>query len=131
MSTEFEILFNRLREILKKHDGKLKVIADTPVYYCLAGKVGPAALKAWGGKMKKPVMPAGWVQIGKAYVSYHLMGMYGNTVLHNSLSKELKTRMQGKTCFNFKKIDEPLLKELEQLTAKSIEDFKKAGFMVE
>jgi hypothetical protein len=38
--------------------------------------------------------------------------------------------MQGKTCFNFKKIDEILFKELEQLTVKAVDDFKKLGYVV-
>jgi hypothetical protein len=37
--------------------------------------------------------------------------------------------MQGKTCFNFKKNHDVLFRELEQLTARSIEDFRKAGFI--
>lgn len=94
-----------------------------------AGAVGPATLQAWGGEMKKPVMPVAWVEIGKAYVSFHLMGMYGNTTLYNSMSKELKSRMQGKTCFNFKNIDEKLFRELEQLTSQSIASFRKTGFV--
>jgi hypothetical protein len=47
------------------------------------------------------------------------------------MSKELKARMQGKTCFNFKTIDEALFQELEQLTVASFTDFKKAGFISE
>src|SRR5207247_5911869 len=46
-------------------------------------------------------------------------------------SKELKARMQGKTCFNFKSCkscDEALFKELAQLTAQGIAGFRKAGF---
>ncbi len=97
--------------------------------YGLQAKIGPATLKAWGGKMKSPVMPVAWVQVGKAYVSYHLMGIYMNPILQKTISKELKTRMQGKTCFNFKKIDETLFKELDQLTGQSITSFRKAGFI--
>jgi hypothetical protein len=64
-------------------------------------------------------------------VSYHLMGVYGNSKLFAGVSKKLKARMQGKTCFNFKTIDEPLFEELEQLTAKAMTGFRKAGFINE
>ena len=81
--------------------------------------------------MKKPIIPVAWVQVGKAYVSYHLMGVYGNTRLRDAMSKELKARMQGKTCFNFKTVDEQLFKELDQLTAQAIAAFRKAGYVSE
>jgi hypothetical protein len=127
---ESEIVFNKLKAILQKHAGNFSVKPDTNSSYGLQGKPGPSTLKAWGGKMKKPVMPVAWIEIGKSYVSYHVMGLYSNTALQNKMSKELKSRMQGKTCFNFKKIDETLFKELEQLTALGIADFKKAGYVV-
>ena len=74
-------------------------------------------------------MPVASVRIGKAYVSFHLMGLSGNAKLLAGMSKELKTRMQGKTCFNFKVLDEAVLSELDQLTARSVAAFKKAGFV--
>ena len=76
-------------------------------------------------------MPVAWVQISKAYVSYHLMPIYGAPNLCASLSKELKARMQGKSCFNFKMQDEALFKELAQLTAHGITAFRKAGFIAD
>src|SRR6476620_8700273 len=112
VSPEFKVVFDRLKAILKKHVGDFTVRPDKESSYGLQGKPGPATLKAWGGKLKKPVMPVAWVETGKAYVSFHIMGLYTNTVLQNSLSKELKTRMQGKTCFNFKTINEILFREL-------------------
>jgi hypothetical protein len=107
----------------------LSVKDDAPDHYSLEASAGPAALQAWGGKMKRPMLPVAWVQIGKAYVSYHLMGFDGNAKLRDSMSKGLKARMQGKTCFNFKSKDEALFKELEQLTAQSIAGFRKAGYI--
>jgi hypothetical protein len=77
------------------------------------------------------VIPVAWVQVGKAYVSYHLMGVYGNTRLRDGMSKELKARMQGKTCFNFKVVDEKLFKELDHVTAEAIAGFRKAGYISE
>ncbi len=130
ISPEFEQVFDRLRTILQNQPGNYTVKPQTNESYGLQGKPGPATLKIWGGKLRKPVMPVAWVEIGKAYVSYHVMGLYTNTALLNDMSKELKIRMQGKTCFNFKKIDEKLFNELEQLTARAIDDFEKLGYVV-
>jgi hypothetical protein len=57
------------------------------------------------------------------------MGVYGNAALSDGMSGELKSRMQGKTCFNFKSDDDRLFRELDQLTERAIASFKKAGFI--
>lgn len=129
-SSEFENVFERLKRILQKHAENYNVRPDTNISYGLQGKPGPATLKVWGGKMKKPVMPVVWIEIGKSYVSYHIMGLYTNTALQNSMSKKLKARMQGKTCFNFRSINEELFNELELITVKANDAFKKMGFVV-
>ncbi len=128
-SQDFNSIFVRLRAILQNHAGTLAVADDSDSRYCLEGSPGPATLAAWGGKLRKPNIPVAWVQIGKAYVSYHLMPLYGNSKLHDRMSKELKARMQGKTCLNFKRRDEELFKELEQLTAAGLTAFRRAGYI--
>jgi len=131
MNSEFECIFVRLRGILEKHPDALTGKADDPRQYSLTGTAGPTAVRAWGGLVKKPIIPVAWVQVGKAYVSYHLMGLYDNTRLRDGMSNELKARMQGKTCFNFKVVDEKLFKELDHLTAQAITGFRKAGYISE
>ena len=68
------------------------------------------------------------VQIKKNYVSYHLMPVCAPEIL-KKVSPALKKRMQGKTCFNFKKPDKVLFEELERLTPLAIACFRKAGFV--
>ena len=131
MNPGFESIFARLRRILREHAGELFVKEDTANCYGLHASAGPAAVRAWRGEMRKPMLPVAWVEIGKAYVSYHLMGIYGNTKLLDGMSKKLAARMQGKTCFNFKSHDEALFKELATLTARAIVAFKTAGFISE
>ena len=120
MNPEFEFVFARLREILRKHSSRLSVTEDTPTRYCLEGGTHPAN--------KKP-MPIAWVQIGKGYVSFHHMGVYAFPKLQDGLSDQLKARMQGKSCFNFKAVDESLFRELEQLTSDGFTQFRMAGYL--
>jgi hypothetical protein len=40
--------------------------------------------------------------------------------LLKNISPELRRRMQGKSCFNFTRVDEPLLRELADLTDRGI-----------
>jgi len=49
--------------------------------------------------------------------------------LLKDISPELKKRMQGKSCFNFKSIDKYLLKELNELTKKGFEYYKMEGML--
>ena len=58
----------------------------------------------------------GAVQTKKSYVSYHLMPVYENPSLLDSISDALRRKMQGKSCFNFTSHDPVLFKELEGLT---------------
>ena len=79
-------------------------------------------------KNKKPLF-FGAVQVKKSYVSFHLMPVYVNPSLLGAVSLELKARMQGKSCFNFTKIDKSLLKELKALTEAGFQSYKQQGFV--
>jgi hypothetical protein len=66
----------------------------------------------------------GLAQIKKNYVSFYLMPVYMYPELLKDVSPELKKRMQGKSCFNFKKVEPALIEELAALTRKGAEQFK-------
>lgn len=116
MASDLEPVFIRLRTILQINRGNLFVSEDTLSRYCLTGGCHPT---------HKIPMPIAWVQISKNYVGFHHMGVYCAPELLAGASKKLKARMQGKSCFNFKTIDEPLFEELEQLTIRAFETFKR------
>jgi len=119
MNSEYELVFVRLRAILKKRAAGLTVTDDSPKRYCLA-------LSTHAHPRLKGPMPVAWVQIGKTYVSFHLMPVYACPKLLAGGSKELRARMQGKSCFNFTTVDDDLFKELEDLTVRGFAAFKKA-----
>ena len=117
-SADFSIIFAKLRAILQEHASKFVVTADTADEYCLEIPNSP--------KFKKP-FPVAWVKVSKSYISFHYMPIYFAPILQKSLSAGLKARMQGKSCFNFRVVDEKLFEELRQLTSKGFELSKKAG----
>jgi hypothetical protein len=119
MNGDFEFIFARLRAILESHSARLKISQDAPDHYCLDIPFSPKLKKAF---------PVAWVKTGKAYVSYHFMPVYMFPRLRDSMSKKLRARMQGKSCFNFKLVDEELFIELEQVTAKGLAMAREAGF---
>ena len=51
------------------------------------------------------------------------MSVYASPDLVASMSPGLRRRMQGKSCFNFTSVDEPLFDELERITKSSFEPF--------
>ena len=63
-------------------------------------------------------------QIKKTYVSFYLMPVYMYPELLNDISPQLKKRMQGKSCFNFKKVEPELFDELAELTRRGADKFK-------
>jgi hypothetical protein len=120
MAPKFADVFSALRGILERHAGKLTVKEDTATSYCLEGGVHPT---------HKQPFPIAWVSAGKAYVSFHHMGIFARPDLLKGASNELKARMQGKSCFNFTSVDQELFDELDKLTVRAFETFRNASFM--
>lgn len=77
---------------------------------------------------RKPLYFGG-VMLKKSFVSYHLMPVYLKPALLNGISPELKRRMQGKSCFNFSKVDSVLFGELAALTKSAFESYKAQGYV--
>ena len=69
----------------------------------------------------------GGVDINKNYVSAHLFPVYTDPALLDGISADLRKRMQGKACFNFKKLDEPLLAEMKPLIDTGADLYKAQG----
>jgi hypothetical protein len=109
-SNDFPTIFTRLKRIYSDIPGAL-VTADGPQDYSLNTPYSP--------RCKKELF-LGAVQIKKNYVSFHLMPVYMFPDLLEGVSPELRKHMQGKSCFNFKQVDEGLFTELESLTGQSI-----------
>ncbi|NNG27517.1 MAG: hypothetical protein HKM87_08325 [Ignavibacteriaceae bacterium] len=119
-SEQFQITFKVLKTALKKHEKNLTIKTNTnDVYNLYAG---------YSEKYKRDIYFGG-VEIKKNYVSFHLMPVYINPNLLNDMSPELKKRMQGKSCFNFKTIDKNSLKELTALTKKGFDYYKYEGML--
>jgi hypothetical protein len=112
---DFPIVFEQLKNILKPYAKDLSVKADTADTYSLDGP--------YSEKWQKELF-FGSAQVKKNYVSFYLMPVYMYPELLNKISPELKKRMQGKSCFNFKKVEPELFRQLEDLTRNGAEKFK-------
>ena len=110
---DFDGVIERLRQILEPLRPRVSVTRDGPDG--LAMEIPGYEGLPWG-------YVAG-IRRGKRYVSFYLMSVYASPALAASMSPELRRRMQGKACFNFTRIDEPLFAELAHLTEASFEPF--------
>lgn len=117
---ELSPVFTELRKVMAPYAAKLATTRDdaTELY------VDTTHIQ----KNKKPLF-FGAVQTKKSYVSFHLMPVYMKPELLASASPELKSRMQGKSCFNFNTLEPALFKELAALTKASYASYKEQGFV--
>lgn len=106
---------DRLRAILSRHVPPLVVTADGP---------GGCSLSVDRDDIPEPQRYFGGFRVGKSYVSFHLMPVYAFPDLLDDISPGLKKRMQGKSCFNFNRLDEPLMRELADLTDRGIDRYR-------
>ncbi len=111
---DFSKTFAALRAILLAHKDQLSITQDRQDHFST-----DALRVRYRGK---PVM-FGAVRTGKNYVSFHFMPVYMNPQLQKRISPELRQRMQGKACFNFKTPDEELFRQLAELTAAGLRSF--------
>jgi hypothetical protein len=118
MPSDLRTVFDQLRQILTPYEPKMDIAQDTARMYMLNTR----------HLLKKnyPLM-FGAVRLGKNYVSYHLMSVYASPDV--TMSPELKKRMQGKACFNFKEVDERLFKELAKITKEGAKRFSNEKFV--
>jgi hypothetical protein len=125
-----EATFRDLRQVLVQSAARFTVAADSATRFCLEAPVGPATLQAWGGKRKRSTIPVAWIDRGKSYVSFHLMGIDGRDDVVANLSDGLRARMQGRTCFNFVTPDAELFEELQRVTQRTLSGMRTAGYIV-
>lgn len=119
MTDDITRLFERIREMFRKHEAKAVVMHDEPARYYL----GTHELRAKDGYRTW----LGGVEIKKNYVSAHLVPVYAHPELLAGTGDSLRKRMQGKSCFNFKKLDEDVLTELETLIDRGVAAFEADG----
>lgn len=107
MADGLEKVFIDLRERMLRSSTGMNVAQNGP---------GNVVLKApWNELGKNDAAWFGALQLKKNYVSLHLMPLYALPRLREKVSPDLQKRMQGKSCFNFKKVEPDLFDAIERL----------------
>jgi len=108
----FDEVFRRLKSLLAPYANRLVVTTDQPRNFYLD--------TPYLDKNNKRLF-FGAVQVRKSYVSFYLMPVYMFPGLLEGVSAGLRKRMQGKSCFNFRSIDETAFAELAGLVKKGFQ----------
>ena len=116
----FAEVFRRLKAIFEPYEKEMDVARNTKSGYLLNTRHIM--------KNKQPLCFGG-VRLGKNYVSFYLMSVYASPDFLKDMSPELKKRMQGKSCFNFREVDEKLFRELGNLTRAGARRFNDEKFI--
>ncbi len=116
---EFQTIFDRIRAIFAAHEAKCVVLHDAPGRYYL----GTHEVRAKDGYRTW----FGGVEIRKNYVSAHLIPVYSHPDMLESVDPDLKKRMQGKSCFNFRKLDAAPLDQFAALVDAGAARFAEDG----
>ncbi len=103
--SDFAEVDRRLRQIFDPFRSRLVATTDDTVGLML--QIPGLEDQPWGY--------VGGTRVGKRYVSVYLMSVYAHPEVVESMSPALRRRMQGKSCFNFTTVDEPLFEELGQI----------------
>ncbi len=113
-ANQLDDVYSALRSIMLKHANDLVAATDSLGHLSIeAEEPGSDGKRSWYGG----------VQTKKNYVSYHLMAVYEDPGLLKDVSPELRARMQGKSCFNFKTVNHELFAELDALTGVGFREF--------
>lgn len=108
-------IFTALKSLLEDYEPHLSVVHNKRDHYYL---------NTQATETNKKVEFFAAVQIKKNYVAFHLMPVYYYPELLENISQELKNRMQGKSCFNFKDNDDKPFAELKSLTKSAYEKYQ-------
>jgi hypothetical protein len=127
-SESLQDVFTQLKQMLQQQARGFPVAEDSAARFVIDAEPGPATLRSWRGELRRARIPVAWVEIRKAYVSYHLMSAAMPQV-RGTLSKPLAARLQGQTCFNFTASDAALFRELAAATARGLAAFREGGFI--
>ena len=103
-----DALFASLSGLLRPYAGEMIVKTDTDGHLYLEETRSQPRPQMFGA-----------VQAKKNYTAFHLFPLYTHPELLDGLSPELKKRMQGKSCFNFTRLDQVPISQLTALVQRA------------
>lgn len=119
-------IFKKLKAALKKQVPPMVCFEDKPGAY---GIMGNKAVPYGSTKKIVPGMYFSSVVARKDMVSFYLFPVYYHAKEFTDLAPTMIKCLKGKTCFNFRKEEQIVGKELDKLLKKGVKIWKKMGYM--
>jgi hypothetical protein len=116
---DFPDIFRRLKAILEPYAQEMDVVADSETDYVLNTR------HIMGNG--QPLFFAS-VTTRKRYVAFHVMPVYAFPDLLEDIG-DLRKRMQGKSCFNFRQLDDDQVAVLTDLVRRGRERYATEGML--
>ena len=106
-TTDLELIFSSLKELLQDYQPPLLAKIDDPGRYDL-WSVKDVVI---AGRKRKEVFFASAI-IQKGYVGFYFMPIYGAPEMTEFFPAELLSLLKGKSCFHMKRLDDKLLEQV-------------------
>ena len=124
MQEELVPIFNKLKKLLKKYEGKLKPKFDLDSKYDLWSFKDIEIAK----RKRKEVYFAGLI-IQSNYVGFYFMPIYSDVSLKEVFGEKLLKCLKGKSCFHIKKLDDKLEKQIKEALKIGYDVYKRRGWI--
>ncbi|MBI4429354.1 MAG: hypothetical protein HY562_09580 [Ignavibacteriales bacterium] len=119
-------IFNKLKASLKKQCPPMVRAKDTADTYEI---IGNTPVPYGSTKKMIPGMFFSSVVARKNMMSFYFMPAYYDRKGFNNIAPTAMKCLKGKTCFNFKKEEQVVEKELDALLSKGVGIWKKQGYV--
>ena len=124
MTTDLELIFSTIKGLMRVYSPPLMTKKDEETYYDL-WSVRDVVIE---GRKRKEVYFAGLVRYA-SYVGFYYMPVYAEPEMKAVFAPELLALLKGKSCFHIKKLDEELMRQIEQALADGFEMYKQRGWV--
>ncbi len=121
---ELEKIYKKLKQLLKKYEGKLQPKFDMDSKYDLWSFKDVEI----AGRKRKEVYFAGLI-IQSSYVGFYYMPVYTDTKLKNVFEPELLNLLKGKSCFHVKELDDKLEKQIAKALKLGYKLYQERGWV--
>ncbi|MDF1497562.1 MAG: DUF1801 domain-containing protein [Patescibacteria group bacterium] len=121
---ELQIIFNRLKKLLKKYEGPLEPMFDVKNKYNL-----------WSCKdleingKKRDKISFATLIIQSNYVCFYFMPIYTDSNLKDLIDDNLVKLLKGKSCFHIQTLNDNLEKQIAKALNAGFKIYKKKGWI--
>lgn len=117
-------IFELIKAAIKKYSPKINIVKESDKGIETYTKK-PLTV---GGKTYPSICFASSL-IFKGHVGFYLFTLYTHPEFKKEIPAELLKTLKGKTCFNIKKLDDKLLKQVKDTLKKAFEFYKAKGIV--